>query len=229
VKYLIVGHGDGNDGARVIVCETQEQREIQTIEEIYGENTFPNPSDCQDILTLRDEKIITFEGDPPLEWIDAADIVDSERDQLKAELAQAKAFLESEGYRRCDIPACNCGSYHGPSKLATVWQERFQDEHHHICAIGDVVFGIQKDAWSADAVSRETLAQLTALRALRAHNAALLEACEKDKARLDWLEVNAEPRRRVFDDWFRVGFNSPGGKTIRAAIDAAIALEKGEK
>lgn len=24
----------------------------------------------------------------------------------------AEQFLEREGYRRCDIPACNCGSYH---------------------------------------------------------------------------------------------------------------------
>jgi len=91
VKYLIVGHGDGNDGARVIVCETQEQRELQTIEEIYGENTFAGPSECPDIIVLRELKIVTFEGDPPLEWIDAADIVDAERDQLKAELAQASA------------------------------------------------------------------------------------------------------------------------------------------
>lgn len=25
---------------------------------------------------------------------------------------KAEAFLERNGYRRCDIPACNCGSYH---------------------------------------------------------------------------------------------------------------------
>jgi hypothetical protein len=32
---------------------------------------------------------------------------------LRAEAAQVAAFLGRAGYRRCDIPACNCGSFHG--------------------------------------------------------------------------------------------------------------------
>lgn len=31
---------------------------------------------------------------------------------LSVALAAVEAFLEHEGYRRCDIPACNCGSWH---------------------------------------------------------------------------------------------------------------------
>jgi hypothetical protein len=27
-------------------------------------------------------------------------------------MVSAEAFLEAEGYRRCDIAACNCGSWH---------------------------------------------------------------------------------------------------------------------
>lgn len=27
--------------------------------------------------------------------------------------SRALAFIESRGYRRCDVPACNCGSWHG--------------------------------------------------------------------------------------------------------------------
>ncbi len=33
--------------------------------------------------------------------------------QLCAEVEYAKSFLAMMGYRRCDIPACNCGLWHG--------------------------------------------------------------------------------------------------------------------
>lgn len=36
-----------------------------------------------------------------------AEILHSEKDNQ-----QLRAFLEREGYRRCDAPACNCGSWH---------------------------------------------------------------------------------------------------------------------
>lgn len=32
---------------------------------------------------------------------------------LQAEIDKLRGFIESRGYRRCDVPACNCGSYHG--------------------------------------------------------------------------------------------------------------------
>jgi hypothetical protein len=32
---------------------------------------------------------------------------------LEAKLAEAEAFVAREGYRRCDIPACNCNQWHG--------------------------------------------------------------------------------------------------------------------
>ena len=32
-------------------------------------------------------------------------------------------FLRREGYRRCDIPACNCGSWHGRDGLHARWRE----------------------------------------------------------------------------------------------------------
>jgi hypothetical protein len=31
---------------------------------------------------------------------------------LSEELAKAEWVLENSGFRRCDIPACNCGSWH---------------------------------------------------------------------------------------------------------------------
>ncbi len=42
--------------------------------------------------------------------------VTGERDRLaeRAERGErALSFIEVQGYRRCDIPACNCGSWHG--------------------------------------------------------------------------------------------------------------------
>ena len=30
-----------------------------------------------------------------------------------AEVQRLQWFIEAEGYRRCDVPACNCGSFHG--------------------------------------------------------------------------------------------------------------------
>lgn len=36
-----------------------------------------------------------------------------EREARDAQLEAALIFLERRGYRRCDIPACNCGSWHG--------------------------------------------------------------------------------------------------------------------
>ncbi len=37
----------------------------------------------------------------------------SEVDHLRKELRHALGFIEMQGYRRCDIPACNCPYWHG--------------------------------------------------------------------------------------------------------------------
>lgn len=31
---------------------------------------------------------------------------------VRSEERMAQDFLERNGYRKCDIPSCNCGSYH---------------------------------------------------------------------------------------------------------------------
>jgi len=206
VKYLIVGHGDGNDGARVIVCETQEQRELQTIEEIYGENTFAGPSECPDIIVLRELKIVTFEGDPPLEWIDAADIVDAERDQLKAELAQAQLMPGAWRCKQCGFtlqknvlhtmdgtvsadssPLNEKCPNDGALMAPLTWRETNEDLYKIAC---------------------ERLAENTTL---RAHNAALLEACEATAIYFSQRNLGVP------------------AQILEASIRAAIALEKGEK
>lgn len=36
-----------------------------------------------------------------------------ERDTLARRVAELEGFIAQRGYRRCDIPACNCPSFHG--------------------------------------------------------------------------------------------------------------------
>lgn len=40
--------------------------------------------------------------------------LERERDEARAEVDKRDDFLRHEGYRRCDIAACNCGSWHAP-------------------------------------------------------------------------------------------------------------------
>lgn len=44
---------------------------------------------------------------------------DKEINALSKENIKLKGYLEDAGWRRCDIPACNCGGYHrhNPSHL----------------------------------------------------------------------------------------------------------------
>jgi hypothetical protein len=44
---------------------------------------------------------------------------------LRHELDEVRAFLEREGYRRCDILACNCGSWHQQDRG---WRHRWHDK-----------------------------------------------------------------------------------------------------
>lgn len=40
------------------------------------------------------------------------DIVNRDLFEVARQLGQAEYVLQSAGFRRCDIPACNCGSWH---------------------------------------------------------------------------------------------------------------------
>lgn len=46
----------------------------------------------------------------------------AELEQVKAEQKRALWFIESEGYRRCDSPACNCPYWHGGN-----WKDRYYE------------------------------------------------------------------------------------------------------
>ena len=40
------------------------------------------------------------------------------RAALQAENAELRAFITHQGFQRCDVPTCNCGSYHGGHAFA---------------------------------------------------------------------------------------------------------------
>lgn len=56
-----------------------------------------------------------------------------ELQEFRARAQKADGFLEREGYRRCDIPACNCGSWHLQNgresvRADDVWQSHLDQE-----------------------------------------------------------------------------------------------------
>lgn len=76
MKYLLIEHGDG---ATLTICDTPELREAATIEAIFGNVDAANEPEYRDeangyLELLRDSYRLDFEGDPPLEWLDAAEV-----------------------------------------------------------------------------------------------------------------------------------------------------------
>jgi hypothetical protein len=59
------------------------------------------------------------------------DCLETEKETLEdeftdqqSELRKLRNFLSMEGYRRCDIPACNCGLYHGGNAMRRLTEVR---------------------------------------------------------------------------------------------------------
>jgi hypothetical protein len=67
---------------------------------------------------------------------------------------KALAFLEREGYRRCDIPACNCGSWHKHEAA----EEPRREEPDKLLRIAGLVNGYHNDGTKLSAA--ETLAAI---------------------------------------------------------------------
>lgn len=84
MKYLLIEDTDG-PGSRVTICDTPEERNRRTLEAIFGD---PEEVDkalregCADLVTLEDERTLSFEGDPSLHWIDAVEVVSNEKADL---------------------------------------------------------------------------------------------------------------------------------------------------
>lgn len=61
--------------------------------------------------------------------------------ELEAENDKALDFISSRGYRRCDIPACNCGSWHGGHAMDRLDEIGRELEAHGISLNGRTLFG----------------------------------------------------------------------------------------
>lgn len=64
-----------------------------------------------------------FAQGAPIE-VTTTDKLIAERDALRAENAELADVLRRSGFRRCDVPACNCGSWHHrfglPERMAEI-------------------------------------------------------------------------------------------------------------
>ncbi len=79
MKYLLIEHADGNDPKVVTIFHTQEARETATVNAIMGASTEEDRRVCaEDIAELKENRSVTFERDPSLEWIDA-EVIDGGR------------------------------------------------------------------------------------------------------------------------------------------------------
>ncbi len=87
-KYLLVEYGDGGPH-QVSIFDDVGARSKATREAILGPpDEYNKDTDCPEILELAENGSITFEGDPPLQWIDAEvpqlESLTKERDELKS-------------------------------------------------------------------------------------------------------------------------------------------------
>lgn len=72
MRYLLIIHGEGSDRAHAIVCDTEAERELETKKAIYGS---PEDADAEcwakELAELKDDGWLRFEGDPPIQWVNA--------------------------------------------------------------------------------------------------------------------------------------------------------------
>jgi hypothetical protein len=72
MKYILIEHSDGAEPKQVHIFDTVDARAIATREAILGPPTASNKdTNCPEFLELASCGIAHFEGDPPLEWVDA--------------------------------------------------------------------------------------------------------------------------------------------------------------
>lgn len=115
------------------------------------------------------------------------DDVDAAADSIEALLADVRSLedvLERAGFRRCDIPACNCGSWHQVGGFKARFDEIKEAVAEHIDLNGktllSAVQSLLAERGSFEALWRSTMDVLETERAER--DAAVLaerEACAK--------------------------------------------------
>lgn len=77
IRYILIEHRDGNDPARVTICDTEAERDRATLAALYGKAEDAGEAAPRELAELREDGWLRFEGDPPLQWV-TADCVDGE-------------------------------------------------------------------------------------------------------------------------------------------------------
>jgi len=71
-RYILIEHGQGaEEPAKLTICGSVAELERETARAIYGNAN----EHCPELAVLRREGIVRFEGDPPVEWIIAGEVV----------------------------------------------------------------------------------------------------------------------------------------------------------
>jgi hypothetical protein len=70
IKHILIAHRDAGDPARVVICDTEDQRVRETLAELNGDPEYPDYYEA-DLRDLREDGWMRFEGDPPLQWVNA--------------------------------------------------------------------------------------------------------------------------------------------------------------
>lgn len=106
MKYILIEHGDGNP-KQLTIFNTVEDRAKATREAILGPSDEDNKNiQCPELLKLATDGVVTFEGDPPLEWIDAEVTGDipalADTDELEKFKTFVHGYLDQHGIAHGD-------------------------------------------------------------------------------------------------------------------------------
>ena len=111
----------------------------------------------------------------------------TERDALIAEVRDREDVLERAGFRRCDISACNCGSWHQVGGFKARFDEIKEAIAEHVDLNGKTLLTAVQEV-----LTDERARRVKAERAIREAVLAEREACasliEPKNPRSDWTE-----------------------------------------
>ena len=153
---------------------------------------------------------------------DGSVTVESLTEQLAArdtEIERLSRFIAGEGFRRCDIPACNCNSFHGGlahKRLSEIYEALGGcDGTTPVPEIGRLIAEIERlQAWYS--ASQEAMGELAT------EHRKLFEAAERLREVLEWyaesfqyVYVAARASMRVLSV---PPIEKDGGKRARAAL-----------
>lgn len=91
MRYILISHGEGADPAKFVICDTAAERELATQRAIYGTAEVDAECWAKELAELRDDGWLRFEGDAPIQWVDAVGPEDRRYDVARKLVALARA------------------------------------------------------------------------------------------------------------------------------------------